>query len=333
MLGQMARSDLLKQIFATYSRGDHAAFRTAAEEIIQDERRKRHSLLADELAGLLEHSEAPRPLNVSTLQPLPMGRDEVPLVHVRTPARTLDDAVLRGGSRAVVEELVREFRSASVLHAHGLRPRSRALFVGPSGTGKTLTAEALAGELGFPLVVIDVATVVSSYLGETSRNLAAIFDFCSRGSWVVLFDEFDALAKERADSSEHGELKRVVTAFLQLLDEFHGRSLILAATNHPDLMDDAVWRRFDEVLAFTLPTQHEIELLIKMKLRSTRHRVPLRESAKAMKGFSHAEVEITCLDALRRSVLGGDGVVSDDDLAQATARMEERRRTIRSARR
>ena len=84
-----------------------------------------------------------------------------------------------------------------------------------------------------------IATVVSSYLGETSRNLAAIFDFCSRGSWVVLFDEFDALAKERADSSEHGELKRVVTAFLQLLDEFHGRSLILAATNHPDLMDDA----------------------------------------------------------------------------------------------
>ena len=113
----------------------------------------------------------------------------------------------------------------------------------------------------------------------------------------MLFDEFDALAKERADSSEHGELKRVVTAFLQLLDEFHGRSLILAATNHPDLMDDAVWRRFDEVLAFSLPTQHEIELLIKMKLRSTRHRVPLRDRAKAMKGFSHAEVEITCLDA------------------------------------
>jgi SpoVK/Ycf46/Vps4 family AAA+-type ATPase len=328
----MARSDLLKQMFATYSRGDHAAFRTVAEEVIQDERRKRHSLLADELAGLLDNVEAPRPLNVSTLQPLPMGRDEVPLVHVRTPGRTLDDAVLRRGSRAVVEELVREFRSASVLHAHGLRPRSRALFVGPSGTGKTLTAEALAGELGFPLVVIDIATVVSSYLGETSRNLAAIFDFCSRGSWVVLFDEFDALAKERADSSEHGELKRVVTAFLQLLDEFHGRSLILAATNHPDLMDDAVWRRFDEVLAFALPTQSEIELLIKMKLRSTRHRVPLRDRARAMKGFSHAEVEITCLDALRRSVLGGDGVVSEEDLAQATARMEERRRTIRSAR-
>ena len=149
---------------------------------------------------------------------------------------------------------------------------------------------------------------------------------------MVLFDEFDALAKERADSSEHGELKRVVTAFLQLLDEFHGRSLILAATNHPGLMDDAVWRRFDEVLEFALPTQHEIELLTKMKLRSTRHRFPLRDLAKAMKGFSHAEVELVCLDSLRRSVLGGRGVVGEDDLAQAIDRMEERRRTIRRAR-
>ena len=130
--------------------------------MIQDERRKRHSLLADELANLLDSTELPRPLNVSTLQPLQMGRDEVPLVHVRNPARTLDDAVLRASSRAAVEEFAREFRSASVLHAHGLRPRSRALFLGPPGTGKTLTAEAMAGELGFPLVVIDIATVVSS---------------------------------------------------------------------------------------------------------------------------------------------------------------------------
>jgi SpoVK/Ycf46/Vps4 family AAA+-type ATPase len=332
MLTPMARSDLLKQIFSSYSKGDHAAFRSAAEEVIQDERRKHHAILANELAGLLDGAESPRPLNVSTMQPLPLGRDEVPLVHVRSPARTLDDAVLRPRSRAIVEELVREFRSASVLHAHGLRPRSRALFVGPSGTGKTLTAEALAGELGFPLVVIDIATVVSSYLGETSRNLASIFDFCARGSWVVLFDEFDALAKERADDSEHGELKRVVTAFLQLLDEFPGRSLILAASNHPALMDDAVWRRFDEVLEFSLPTQAEIAQVAQMKLRSTRHRFPLRDLARSMKGFSHAEVEIVCLDALRRSVLEEHGIVREEDLVQAIDRMEERRRTIRKAR-
>lgn len=329
---RVARSDLIKAMFATYSQGDHAGFQRAAREVIDDERRKRHVLLADELEGLLEDGGAPTPLNVATLQPLPRGRDEIPLVHIRAPERTLDDVVLRSETRAVVEELVREFRSASILHAHGLRPRSRGLFVGPPGTGKSLTAEALAGELGLPLITIDIATVVSSYLGETSRNLSSIFEFCARGSWVVLFDEFDALAKERADDSEHGELKRVVTAFLQLLDGFQGRSLLLAASNHPGLMDDAVWRRFDEVLEFGLPTQVEIVQLTQMKLRATRHRLPLRELARAMKGFSHAEVEMVCRDALRRSVLEEHGVVKAGDFEQAIERMAERRRTIRRAR-
>ena len=319
-------------MFASYSSGDQAAFRTAAEEVIRDERRKQHGLLADELEGLLKSTRSPQPLNVSSLQPLPKGRDDVPLVRVRTSDRTLDDVVLSAGSREVVEEMAREFRSASVLHAHGLRPRSRALFVGPPGTGKTLTAEAVAGEIGLPLVVIDIATVVSSYLGETARNLAAIFEFCARGSWVVLFDEFDALAKERADASEHGELKRVVTAFLQLLDEFQGRSLILAATNHPGLMDDAVWRRFDEVVGFKPPTQSEITRLIQMKLRASRHRLVLRDLARTMKGFSHAEVELVCLDALRRSVLEEHGIVRDEDFTAAIKRMEGRRRIIRTAR-
>lgn len=308
------------------------AFRAAAQEVITDERRKRHDQLADELQGLLGGAAAPRPLNVSTLAPLPKGRDDLALVRVRSAQVTLEDVVLRPASRALLEELVREQRSAGVLHAHGLRPRARALLIGPSGTGKTLTAEALAGELGLPFVLVDIATVVSSYLGETARNLASIFDFCARGSWVILFDEFDALGKERADESEHGELKRVVTAFLQLLDEFAGRSLILAASNHPALIDNAVWRRFDEVLEFKLPTQAEIAAVAGRKLRATRHRLPLRELASRMKGFSHAEVEIVCHDALRRAVLENRGVVSEIDLEQAIKRMEERRLAIRRSR-
>jgi len=325
----MARSDLLKEMFASYGRGDHAAFHTAAQDVIRDERRKRHDQLADELQRLLSTVAQPTPLNVSTLAPLPKGRDENPLVRVRSAQVTLDDVVLRSSTRRVLEELVREQRSAAVLHAHGLHPRARALLVGPPGTGKTLTAQALAGELGLPLVLVDIATVVSSYLGETSRNLASIFEFCARGTWVVLFDEFDALGKERADASEHGELKRVVTAFLQLLDEFQGRSLILAASNHPALIDNAVWRRFDEVLEFRLPTQAEVAALAARRLRATRHRIPLRELAKEMRGLSHAEVEIVCRDALRHAVLEERGVVVEQDMRQAMARMEERRQAIR----
>lgn len=322
----------MKQMFSSYGRGDHAAFRAAAQDVIRDERRKRHDQLADELQRLLTSVAQPTPLNVSTLTPLPKGRDDHPLVRVRSVQLTLQDVVLRRGTQQLLEELVREQRSAGVLHAHGLRPRSRALLLGPPGTGKTLTAEALAGELGLPLVRVDIATVVSSYLGETARNLSSIFDFCDRGTWVVLFDEFDALAKERADESEHGELKRVVTAFLQLLDEFPGRSLVLAASNHPALIDNAVWRRFDEIIQFKLPTQGEIAKLAAAKLRATRHRLPLTELARQMKGFSHAEVEIVCHDALRRAILSERGIVAEADIRQAIGRMEERRLAIRQTR-
>lgn len=328
----MARSDHLKRIFASHREGDDAAFTQVAREVIEEERRKSHGLLADELEGLLADSGNDRPLNVASLRPLPKGRDESELLSVSSSNRTLDDVVIKKESRELLLELIREFRSASTLHAHGVRPRSRMLFVGPPGTGKTLTASALAGELGLPLVKVQVATVVSSYLGETSRNLASIFRYCDRGSWVILFDEFDALAKERADAAEHGELKRVVTAFLQLLDEFAGNSLVLAATNHPALLDDAVWRRFDEVVGFRLPTQGEIVELVELKLRASRQRIPVLEVAKGMKGFSHAEVEMVCHDALRRSVLDDHGVVEKADFAAASARMEKRRRTIRSSR-
>jgi SpoVK/Ycf46/Vps4 family AAA+-type ATPase len=182
------------------------------------------------------------------------------------------------------------------------------------------------------MVRVQVATVVSSYLGETARNLASIFEYCDKGSWVVLFDEFDALAKERGDAAEHGELKRVVTAFLQLLDHFSGNSLLLAATNHPALLDDAVWRRFDEVVDFRAPTQSEIAELIGLKLRATRHRLKRRDLAREMRNFSHAEVELVCFDALRRSVLQDHGVVETADFEQAIRRMEERRKAIRSSR-
>lgn len=332
MLWRVARSDLLKQMFASYAKGDDAAFRDAAQEVISDERRKQHAILANELQSLLRSEEAPRPLNVATMQPLPKGRDDNPLIHVRSSRVMLDDVVLPRATRTLLEDVVREYRSASVLHAHGLRPRSRVLFVGPPGTGKSLTADALAGELGVPLITVDIATVVSSYLGETSRNLASIFTFCSRGSWVILFDEFDALAKERSDESEHGELKRVVTAFLQLLDGFTGRSLLLAASNHPGLMDEAVWRRFDEVVGFRLPTEAEISRLIDLKLRATRHRLSLAELSQRLKGFSQAEIEIVCHDALRHAVLSDNGVVGDHDFERAIKRMEERRQTIRRAR-
>lgn len=324
----MSRADLLKKMFQSYERGDDSGFRSAAGEVIAEERKKKHDILADQLEGILDKRRGSRPLQVASLKPLPKGRDDLPLLTLENPFRAFGDLVLRDQCRSELLELIREFRSSSALRAHGLRARSRLLFIGPPGCGKSVTAEALALELGIPLAKVHLATVVSSFLGETSRNLEAIFSFCEQGSWVILFDEFDALAKERGDKAEHGELKRVVTAFLQLLDEFRGDSVIVAATNHPALLDEAVWRRFDEVLDFPLPTQGQVRQLLELKLRGSRHRFSLVEMAKRMKGLSHAEVEIVCQYALRKVVLSGREEVQPEDMNDGLRRMGERRTAI-----
>lgn len=252
----------------------------------------------------------------------------MPLLSLENPFRSLADIVLREDNKATLLEVIREFRSSSVLRAHGLRPRSRLLFIGPPGGGKSITAEALALELGIPLARIQLATVVSSFLGETSRNLEAIFSFCRHGSWVILFDEFDALAKERSDKSEHGELKRVVTAFLQLLDNFKGDSIVIAATNHPTMLDNAVWRRFDEVIDFPLPNQPEREQLLDLKLRGVPHRFSVEEMVKSLDGQTHAEIELLCQFALRRMVLAGRNELSEDDLVEGLRRLKARQSAI-----
>lgn len=163
---------------------------------------------------------------------------------------------------SLIEEILKELHKSEVLKSYGLYPVDRLLFCGPPGCGKTLTAEVVASELGLPFSIVRIDSVVSSYLGETASNLRQVFDFISSISMVVLFDEFDALGKERDDASDHGELKRVVNAFIQMLDGYGGKSLLIAATNHDHILDSAVWRRFDEVLIFDLPNIEHLRRLI-----------------------------------------------------------------------
>ncbi len=270
-----------------------------------------------------------RPSPVHTLRALPKGRDELPLLQIESPQYALPDLVLSERTRKVLLEVVREVRHASTLRAHGIRPRNRLLFVGPPGCGKSVTAVALAAELGWPIARVDLAIVVSSLLGETARNIAAIFEYCRYGSLVLLFDELDSIAKERADQTEHGELKRVVATFLQLLDAFTGHAVVIAATNHPSLLDRAVWRRFDEVVFFDVPKADDIRVLIDIKLRAVRHAAPSATFIRRVRGFTQAEIEMVCHGALRQALLDDREVVEADDLEHALAEMEERKRAIR----
>jgi len=330
----VARSELLKQMLSSYQHGDDAGFRRAAAEVIGDERKKRHGLLADQLQRIMDSArgQEPRPRQISSLRPLPQSREDAPLISLASPARTLDSQTLRPDVRSTLDDIVREHHEAEILAAHGLTPSRTLLFVGPPGTGKTSTAEALAGELGVPLARVQIPAVVSSLLGETARNVAAVFDFCRREPWVLVFDEFDALGKERADEGEHGELKRLVTVFLQLLDEFQGPGLVVAATNHPAMLDEAVWRRFDDVIGFRLPTQKETEKLVRRMFRRVKLSVPAVEIARRLKGMSHGEIELTCRAAMKLAVLRDADAVTSADIEAAIRRQEARRTTIQSSR-
>jgi SpoVK/Ycf46/Vps4 family AAA+-type ATPase len=194
---------------------------------------------------------------------------------------------------------------ADYLAQHGLAPRRRFLLVGPPGCGKTATAEALADELGWQFASVNLPALVSSFLGDTAKNLAAVFETAATAEMVVLFDEFDSVAKARGDDSDHGELHRVVTSFLQLVDGFHGPSILIAASNHPELLDRAIWRRFDEVVELNKPGVHDIRSLIRLRLQAVprERRFAVDDLATHFKGLSHAEIVEALNDARRHQLL------------------------------
>jgi SpoVK/Ycf46/Vps4 family AAA+-type ATPase len=201
------------------------------------------------------------------------------------------------------------------LETYGLTPNRKLLFYGPPGTGKTLTAKVLSSILGYPLVVVKFEAVISSYLGETSTNLRKIFDFIEEGQWVVLFDEFDVVGKKRDDPTEHGEIKRVVNNFMLMLEDYSGESIILASTNHPHILDNAVWRRFDDVVYFDMPDKTRRELLFRKNLRVIKkEEIDFSKLATMTKNFSGADIERACLNAVKKSILGDENILNYDTL-------------------
>ena len=327
----MANGKLLRQLIRSGAEGDLDAFRGAAKQVIEEERQKHHHLLANDLENILDGrrvapaSQALRGLAKTIPQDHERG---MPLLSLHEPARSLEDVVLSPQNLSLVNEILREHNREEVLKAHGLRPSDRLLFCGPPGCGKTLTAEVIAGELGRPFAVVRTDSVVSSFLGETAANLRRVFDFVSASPMVALFDEFDALGKEREDASEHGELRRVVNAVLQMLDAYDGRSLIIAATNHEGLLDSAIWRRFEEVLYLKPPTPAQLCRLLSVKLRGVRHELDVREVVDRnwFKDAAHADVERVVRRAIKEMVLQGDRQSLRLDHLD-TARRRERART------
>jgi SpoVK/Ycf46/Vps4 family AAA+-type ATPase len=326
----VARADLLKRIFKSYKGRNDSAFLEAARELVEDERKKHHFALADELLRIISNG-SPSSLNgTRQFEPLPKDDDRgAPLVDIRQLDRFLKDIVWSPDQQETINRVLDEFRQWEVLEAHQLRPSHKLLFCGPPGCGKTATAEAISGELSLPLVTVRFDAVVSSLLGETAANLRKVFDFIARGSWVVLFDEFDAIGRSRDDPTEHGELKRVVNTFLQMLDRFSGRSIVIAATNYEQSLDPALWRRFDEVVRFQKPNPEQAERLFRMKLCPVR--TPdsvIRAAAGRVSGMTHADIERICFDAMKKAALAGRQTLATDELSTAIERQQVRRQLL-----
>ena len=331
----MATAKLLRQLVKTGSEGNHEAFKRVSEQLIQEERSKNHHLLANDLEKILYgRRSTTAPLHSVLTDRLPKDKDRnLPLLQIKEPVRRLEDVVLSDENASLLDELLQEHHRVETLQSYGLHPADKILFCGPPGCGKTLTAEVLAGELGLPLAIVRIDSVISSLLGETAANLRQVFDFVSTVPMVVLFDEFDAMAKERSDEAEHGELKRVVNAFLQMLDAYEGKSILVAATNHERILDSAVWRRFDEVLVFESPNLEQLRRLLSVKLRGLRREFEIDDAriASLFKGMSHADVERVLRRAAKDMVLAGKEFLSERHLQSAIKREDARRaRTKRS---
>jgi SpoVK/Ycf46/Vps4 family AAA+-type ATPase len=298
----MAQADTLVEMVKAASNGDQQSFRSAAESLIKEERAKGHRILADRLAKSLQTST----VNAVAPRQLAGGNSaQKDLIFEIYPERTLDSIVLTRNVRDQLDELIEEQHRAELLHAHNLRPRHRILLAGPPGNGKTTLAEALACELMVPLIVVRYESVIGSYLGETSARLKSLIEYAKTQRCVLFFDEFETLGKERGDTHETGEIKRVVSSLLLQMDDLPDHVVIVAASNHPELLDRAVWRRFQLRIELPLPTRAQLTHFI--QTIATRLGIDFGFSpetiAKRLLGLNFAEVEEFCISVARRAVL------------------------------
>ncbi|MBA6397600.1 AAA family ATPase [Colwellia sp. BRX10-4] len=273
----MASGKLLRLLVQSGASGDPTAFRSATEQLIKEERQKQHNLLANDLERILYGDRStPSSTAHNILPEAPVDKESgVALIDIKQANRSIDELVLAQNTLEIIENVLEEYRREDILRSYGMMPAEKVLFFGPPGCGKTLSAEAIAYELNRPLAIVRLDSLVSSFLGETAANLRKIFDFIAKHRLVVLFDEFDALGKERNDGSEHGELRRVVNAVLQMMDSYDGKSIIIAATNHEQILDSAIWRRFDELVEFPLLNKDQLQNLLQLKLRGVRREFDL----------------------------------------------------------
>ncbi len=296
----MARSDLLISLVKAGRQSPDPRFRSTVEAIIAEERSKQHSALADQLsAALLNGMSSHAP------QLAPSSSVVGDLLYELSPDRSLDDLILPRLVKQECRSLIEEHQRAELLRSYGMAPRHRLLLVGPPGNGKTSVAQALAHDLMVPLLVIRYEGLIGSYLGETASRLRKVFDYARQRACVLFLDEFDTVGKERGDVHETGEIKRVVSTLLLQMDHLPAHVVIVTATNHAELLDRAVWRRFELRLRLPPPGPREIELFLERLFAGCRLAGGFKAAgfSRQLRGATFSEIEDLYRDISRRAVL------------------------------
>jgi len=298
----MARADLLVNLVKAGSEGDQRLFRTTVEAMAAEERAKHHHQLANKLEENLRATAAPA-RSTEIVRAFDGGHGG--LLYEIEPRRTMTSLFLEQATQQAFGELIEEQQRKDVLRSYGLEPRHRLLLSGPPGNGKTSVAEAIATALLVPLFVVRYEAVIGSFLGETSSRLKRLFDFVRTHQCVLFFDEFDTLGKERGDTHETGEIKRVVSSLLLQIDSLPSHVLVITATNHAELLDRAVWRRFQLRLLLPAPStsQKEQWFVRFQEVVGESLGISPKTLATRLAASSFSDLEQFCSDIHRRFVL------------------------------
>jgi SpoVK/Ycf46/Vps4 family AAA+-type ATPase len=317
----------LISLLKSHFEGDEGRFQSTALQLAAHEARQGHGKLAEELKSLVDSAKSKGSLIDQRRGPVPMAQPKGELgslLSVRYPTERLSDLVLPQDLEARLQRVLLEQRQQEQLRSHGLRPRRKLLLVGPPGAGKTTTAAALAGELKLPLFTIVLDALITKFMGETASKLRQVFEAMAATRGVYFFDEFDAIGARRSERQDVGEIRRVLNSFLQFLEQDESQGLVVAATNHPSLLDTALFRRFDDVVEYAIPDGSLVERLLRARLSGFDTRgLAWPKATQAAVGLSHADVVRAAEDAAKTTILAGGKRVTSQALANA---IEERRR-------
>lgn len=328
----MASSEQLKALIKSHITRDDGHFYSVAMQVAAHEAKLGHGKLAEELRDMIDAAKTRLGQDVSgkvvpiasAIGSLAKPRGELAnLLTLTYPANRLGDMVLDDLASSQLQRIIKEQRLLSRIKEHGLSPRRKLLLVGPPGTGKTMTASALAGELGIPLFSVRLDSLITKFMGETAAKLRQVFDAIADIRGVYFFDEFDAIGSQRGATNDVGEIRRVLNSFLQMIEHDQSNSLIIAATNHPEALDYALFRRFDDVLEYHLPTSEQALNLIRSRLGAFTPKSFKNDGlAGQAEGLSYAEICRGVDEAIKDAIMQDQSKVQQTELGRA---LEERR--------